>query len=359
MAESLVQRDTVVLTGSSGLIGTRLWAALVPDYRVFGLDVKPPSAPELRETWIECDLTDDCSTQAALEQVRRRAGERIASAVHLAAYYDFSGAPSPLYRTLTIEGTRRLLRGLRECRTEQLVFSSSLLVVRPAEHEDETLTESSPTEASWDYPRSKLEAEAVIERERGAIPAVVLRIAGVYDEDGHSPPLAQHIWRIREKRLESYFFPGDADHGQPFVHLEDLIACLRRVIELRRRLSRHEVFLIAEPELLSHAALQDQLGELLHGREWPTLRVPKLVARGGAWLRERLADEKDETFIKPWMIDLADAHYPVQIGRARERLGWEPRHRLARVLPEMIARLERDPRGWYARNQLPESDART
>jgi nucleoside-diphosphate-sugar epimerase len=63
-----------------------------------------------------------------------------------------------------------------------------------------------------------LEAERVIQEERGSIPAVILRIAGVYNEDCNSIPLAQHISRIYEKRLESYFFPGDADHGQPFVH---------------------------------------------------------------------------------------------------------------------------------------------
>ncbi|HUE82007.1 MAG TPA: hypothetical protein VMM84_07820 [Pyrinomonadaceae bacterium] len=52
------------------------------------------------------------------------------------------------------------------------------------------------------------------------------------------------------------------------------------------------------------------------------------------------------------MVDLVDAHYPVAIGHARERLGWEPKHRLRDTLPEMIGRLKRDPQQWYKMNNL-------
>jgi nucleoside-diphosphate-sugar epimerase len=202
----------------------------------------------------------------------------------------------------------------------------------------------------WDYPRSKIEAEQLIRQERGQIPTVILRIAGVYDEDCHSISIAQHISRIYEKKFESYFFPGDSGHGQAFVHLDDLITCLQRVVELRRELN-NEIFLIAEPDVMSYAELQDQLGELIHHKEWPTIRIPKVMARAGAWAQEKIAGE-EETFIKPWMVDLADAHYPVAIGHARERLGWEPKHSLRETLPEMIGGLKQDPQKWYEMNGL-------
>jgi len=224
--------------------------------------------------------------------------------------------------------------------------------LEPAEDEDEKLTEFSPLEDEpWDYPRSKIEAEQLIRQERGDIPTVILRIAGVYDEDCHSIPIAQHISRIYEKKFESYFFPGDSDHGQAFVHLDDLINCFRRVVELRNEL-KNEIFLIAEPDVMSYAEFQDTLGELIHGKEWSTIRIPKIMAKVGAWAREKIAGE-EETFIKPWMVDLADAHYPVAIGHARERLGWEPKHRLRDTLPEIIHRLQQDPQKWYELNGLP------
>jgi hypothetical protein len=38
----------------------------------------------------------------ALATVRQRYSNSLASRIHLAAYYDISGEPSPLYRTLTV-----------------------------------------------------------------------------------------------------------------------------------------------------------------------------------------------------------------------------------------------------------------
>ena len=172
----------------------------------------------------------------------------------------------------------------------------------------------------------------------------------IYTEECRSIPIADHIRRIYEKDFESYFFPGDKAHGQPFVHLEDLTACFRLVVEKRKRMGAQELFLIGEPETLSFEDMQHTLGELLYGKTWPVVRVPKVAARAGAWVKDRLSS--GETFIKPWMIEMADDHYPIEILRARERLGWEPRHRLRVELQAMVEGLRRDPRGFYERNGL-------
>jgi nucleoside-diphosphate-sugar epimerase len=344
-------KPVVLVTGSTGLIGGRLVAALATDYRVVGLDVERPKNAVVGTVSIECDLTNDESVTRALAETREKAGDQLASVIHLAAYYDFSGKPSPLYRDLTVEGTKRLLRKLQAFQVEQFVFSSTLLVMEPAE-EGEIISESSPLEDQpWDYPRSKIETELLIRREHGDIPTVILRIAGVYDEDGHTVPIAQQISRIYEKRLQSYFFPGDSSHGQAFVHLEDLVDCFKKVLGLRGKLGDYEVFLIAEPDVMSYADLQEQLGELIHGEEWPTIRVPKILAKAGAWAQEKIAGD-EETFIKPWMIDLADDHYPIEIARATKRLGWEPQHRLRDTLAQMVGRLKQDPPAWYKANKL-------
>lgn len=345
------ERPLVLVTGSSGLIGSRLVKALHRDYRVVGLDAKPPSAMPSGAQWISCDLTHSESVDEALQGVAAQFGKNIASVVHLAAYYDFSGEPSPLYDELTVEGTRRLIHSLRRFTVEQFIFSSSLLVMRPV-RQGELLTEDSPTEATWAYPESKLAAEEVIATEAGDLPTVVLRIAGVYDEAGHSLPIAQQIRRIYEKQFESYFFPGNADHGQAFVHLDDLIDCLTKTIERRHALPPRSLFLVAEPDVMSYAELQEEIGEGLHGREWPAIRLPKFVAKAGAWVQDKLASEGEEPFIKPWMVDLADAHYAVDIDEARRQLGWEPAHRLRTTLPAMLAGLNADPERWYEENGL-------
>lgn len=345
------ERACVAITGGAGLIGSRTVRALAPDYRVFILDAvewpegDPPKGCEL----LEVDLTEDDDVADAMSKLKERADGRLASFVHLAAYYDFSGADSPLYQELTIDGTRRLLRHLQDFELQQFVFSSTLLVMEPVESGEE-LTESSPTEAEWPYPESKLAAESIIAEERGDIPVVILRIAGAYDEDGNSPPLCEHIRRIYARELESYVFPGDQTHGQPYVHLDDVVRCLRLTVASRNELGEREVFLIAEPEVMSHDELQETLGELIHGREWPTIRIPKTVAKAGAWLKEHVLGE--EMFIKPWMVDLADDHYAVAIDKARRKLEWQPQHRLPDVLPEMVHRMKRDAQEWFERNGL-------
>jgi nucleoside-diphosphate-sugar epimerase len=347
-------RPLVLITGSSGLIGSRLIYVLTPRWTVVGLDQQSPKTPSTAD-FVQCDLTNDDAVAKSLQQVRERHGSKIASVIHLAAYYDFSGEPSPLYDTLTVQGTRRLLQQLQQFDVEQFVFSSSLLVMKPAEH-GEVLNESSPTEETWDYPRSKLQAEEVMRRERGKIPALVLRIAGVYDEDGHSVPVGQQIRRIYEKEIESYFFPGDSETGQAFVHLDDLADCFRLAVERRHSLAPYEVLLIAEPDVMTYAELQDVIGVELHGKEWPTIRIPKVLAKAGAWVQGKLADEDEGTFIKPWMVDLADAHYPVDISRARAILGWEPQHRLRSTIYEILNRLDQDAKGWYQTHGYPTDD---
>ena len=131
---------------------------------------------------------------------------------------------------------------------------------------------------------------------------------------------------------------------------------MRRAVDQRHRLGEQELLLIAEPDLMSYADLQDRIGELIHGKEWPTIRIPAAVAKAGAWVKDKVSEE--EAFIKPWMIDLADDHYPVAIARAQARLGWTPRRRLRDTLPVMIAELKRDPRRWYEQNKLPYSGSR-
>ena len=106
---------------------------------------------------------------------------------------------------------------------------------------------------------------------------------------------------------------------------------------------------------MSYKDLQDEIGKLIHGEEWATVWIPKFVAKAGAWAKSVVGGE-EETFIKPWMIDLADDHYPVSINHARGELGWEPKYRLRDTLPEIINHLKQDPARWFEVNKLPVPD---
>src|SRR6266545_1548060 len=170
-------KETIIITGGSGLIGSATIDKLNKFYNVVVFDVKkPPQLPSNAE-WVEVDMTSDQSVERGLDEVRHQHGDHIASVIHLAAYYDFSGEPSPKYEEITVRGTERLLNALRDFRVEQFLFSSSMLIHAPSEP-GHPINEDSPLEPKWDYPKSKVKTEKLIRERRREMPAVVLRIAG-------------------------------------------------------------------------------------------------------------------------------------------------------------------------------------
>ena len=341
---------TLIITGSSGRIGSSFIDRVGESFIEMGFDREgPPHPPPDTEHVINCDLSSDNSVWAALDKVRRLGHKRITSVIHLAAYYSFSGEPSPLYEQVTVRGTERLLHGLRDFEVEQFVFSSTMLVHSPCEP-GERINEEWPLKPKWDYPKSKVTTEQLIVRERGDVPVVLLRIAGVYDDRCHSIPLAHQIKRIYEQRFIGHTYSGDITHGAAFVHMDDMVEALVLAVEHRKDLPQVTTLLIGEPETLSYDELQRIISRRLHGKEWKTYRIPKPVAKLGAWLQNMLPGA--DPFIKPWMIDLSDDHYALDISRARTLLGWKPQHSLRETLPKMLTELQSDPVGWYRENDL-------
>jgi nucleoside-diphosphate-sugar epimerase len=353
-------RPLVLITGASGNLGTSIAEVLQGAYTVVGLD---RSAGSDTFPILEADLSSPESINAALAKLRKDHGDKIASVIHLAAYFDFTGEDHPLYKKLNVEGTRLLLRALQAFEVRQFVYASTMLVHRPAAP-GHTIDEDWPIDPQWAYPRSKAEAERVIEEEAGDISVAILRLAGVYDDQTMVPTLAQQIARVYERDFQSYFYSGRRNAGQAMLHRDDMLDALRRVVDRREHLPPRAALLVGEPDALGYDPLQDEIGYLIHGQQdWPVLRIPKPVAAAGAWAQDKLEpvipdmiDKGEEPFIKPFMVRMADDHYALDISRARALLDWTPRHRLKDELPAIIANLKRDPLGWYQRNKVTPPD---
>jgi len=350
----------ILVTGSNGRIGDavmRRFAGRFTD--VVGFDRKAPQPAPPGCTYITVDITSDDDVRDGIRTVREHHGSHIVSVIHLAAYYDFFGEPSPKYDEITVQGTGRLLRELRaqEFQVEQFIFSSTMLVHRPAEP-GQFIDEDWPIEPTWAYPESKVRTEQVIRDERGDIPAVLLRISGVYDDLTHSIPLAQQIQRISERDLTSRVYSGSTAHGQAFLHMDDLVDAIERLVDRRADLPPELPLLLGEPDALSYDELQHTIARLTIGTTGETLEIPGALAplaKVGAWVLDHVPGQ--EGFIKPWMIDRANDHYALDITRARTMLGWEPKRTLRETLPKMVANMKADPLAWYRENDLePPSD---
>jgi nucleoside-diphosphate-sugar epimerase/uncharacterized membrane protein len=343
----------VLITGVAGSVGASLAEALHPHYHVVGMD---QSRPDADVDWIEVDLTSDESVTQAVEQFRDRHGDHVASVVHLAAYFDFSGEHDPLYDQVNVQGTRRLLRALQQLQVEQFVYSGTMLV-HEATVPGQRIDEDAPIDPRWAYPESKAAAERVIAEEHGHIPYLLLHLAGLYDEHSAVPTLTQQMARIYERDAQGHLYAGDVRAGQSMLHREDMIDAFRRAIDRRHQLPDRLTLLVGEPEAMAYEDLQEALGRLIHGEEWATLSVPQPLAKAGAWVQGAIEpvvpdaiDQGKKPFIRPFMMDSASDHYALDIGRARRYLDWSPRHRIEDTLPRLVEALKRDPHDWYEAN---------
>lgn len=345
----LKNKPIIIITGSSGFIGKAIATRLYSQFHIIGFDQKITEKSNHAENF-EVDISSINSISQALELVKIKHGSRIASVVHLAAYYSFSEEESPQYQKITVQGTKNLLTALKNYDVGQFIFSSTMLIHKPVQ-KGEKISETSPVEPSWAYPASKVAAENILKESHAHIPLVTLRIAGVYDDRCHSVPIANQIMRIYEKHLSSHFFPGDPSKGQAFIHLNDLVDAIDTVIQKRAQLPRQLDVLLGEPEVVSYDQLQDKIGQLIYDQHWDTLKVPSWFAKSGAWLQHHTPLIRTP-FVRHWMIDFADDHYDLDITHAQELLNWQPKHRLKKTLPFMIDALKKDPLQWYKENKL-------
>jgi len=344
-------REVILITGSSGLLGHALSHHFgSKDHKVIGVDQEGPPYPPPNTECLFCDLTSDESAQKTMFMVRTLYGGKIKAVFHLAEYYSFSGKENRLYKELTVQGTERLLRELQKFEVGQFIFSSSMLVYKP-NAKGEKLTEDSEIEPTWAYPKSKVETEALISKKHGRVPSVILRIAGVYSDICQSIPLAHQIQRIYEHQLEGHLYSGNVDVKQSFAHLDDVVSAFDACVQNADKLSDYEVFNIGEEDVISYDETQRAIARTLFDEPWPTIDLPKPIAKVGAWVEEQLP-LPEKPFVRPWMIDRADDNYELSIDKARRVLGWQPRNSLRNTLPKMLEGLKLDPEKWYKVNKL-------
>src|SRR5262245_12150607 len=94
-----------LVTGSNGRIGDAVMRRFTGRFDdVVGFDRKAPGPPPPGCVYIPVEITSDESVREGLRVLREHHGAHVASVIHLAAYYDFFGAPSEKYDEITVRG---------------------------------------------------------------------------------------------------------------------------------------------------------------------------------------------------------------------------------------------------------------
>jgi len=164
---------TVLITGASGFIGSRLRDALLAS----GSDVvairRPGSPPSKAGRSVQADYANVAELERVVATEKPDYVLHVAGVTKGTSYEDF--------RLGNVMPTRNLLGALHRQHpdTKRFVLVSSLASYGPsatsAPHR-----EADPRRPIEYYGRSKLEAEEVVEEESGGIPWTILRPSGVY-----------------------------------------------------------------------------------------------------------------------------------------------------------------------------------
>ena len=315
----------VVVVGATGNVGTSVLQALAGDPRVdsvLGIARRLPRAGFAKTSFAIADV--------ASSDLGRHFQEADV-VIHL-AWLIQPGRDEATLRATNVEGSRRVFHAAGSAGVPALVYASSVGAYSPGP-KDRRVDESWPTDGipSSFYARHKAEVERQLdrfEREAPEVRVVRLRPALIFKRDAASgirrlfagpflpSPLIQTRLIPVVPRTERLRFQA--------VHSLDVGEAYRLAATSDVRGAFN---IAAEPELDS-----EELGRLLEARP---LAVPPALIRGGAAVSYQLRLQPTE----PGWVDMALAVPLMDTTRAREELGWTPRHSAGEALLELLGGL--------------------
>jgi nucleoside-diphosphate-sugar epimerase len=315
----------VVVTGATGNVGTSVLRALGEDPEVESIVGVARRRPETRwpkVTWVAADVTE-----ADLVSVFRGAD----AVIHLAWLIQPS-RDVPVAERVNVWGSERVFSAVAEARVPALVYASSVGAYSPGP-KDRRVDESWPTDGirSSFYSRHKAAVERLLdafERDRPEVRVVRLRPGLIFKREA-----ASGIRRLFTGPL----LPSPLVHPRLLPVVPD-VARLR--VQAVHGLDVGEAYRLAAmgdargPFNVAAEPVLDppELARILGAR---TLPVPARALRAAAGLSWRLRLQPTP----PGWLDLGLGVPLMDMGRAREVLGWTPRHSAADALLELMAGL--------------------
>jgi UDP-glucose 4-epimerase len=321
----------IVVTGATGNVGTSVVSALASDARVqeiVGVARRVPTLRVPRTEWVRADVVTD-----PLEPVFDGAD----AVIHLAWAIQPSRDPAAL-RAINVDGSRRVFEAAAAVNVAALVHASSIGVYSPG-------PKDRPVDESWArdgipssfYSRHKAQAERDLDAVEAAAPGmrvVRLRPALIFQREA-GPEIrrlfAGPLLPARLLRPELIpLLPLPPRMVVQCVHAEDVAEAYRlAALEPHAR----GAYNVAADPVLDHATL----GRFFRAR---VVTVPSKPLRALADLTWRAHLQPTP----PGWLDMGLSVPVMDTTRAREQLGWSPRHDATDTLAELLAGM-REPAG--------------
>jgi nucleoside-diphosphate-sugar epimerase len=279
----------ILLTGSSGYIGTRLVERLTEKGAVVhGADREPHQGDSLSSA-ITGDLLDD----STLEQMN----DDVDCICHLAAAKGDWGISEEEYYRDNLEATRNVIEAGVEAGVKDWVFYSTVSTLGP---HCEAVGEEAEFNAINPYGASKAEAEKLfyqLAEEDPEARVLIIRPSVVY---GPGNPPSTNIYRLIDAIYNRRFAmvgPGDAIKSTSYI--ENL---LEATLFLMERMERGvQTYIYVDEPALTTGTLVERIYRFL-GKEPPSWHIPLSVATPIATVSD-------------WAADLTGIDFPITAAR--------------------------------------------
>jgi nucleoside-diphosphate-sugar epimerase len=346
----------IIVTGSSGFLGSAICVDLNRNNTVIGMDCRPPSTALERDApgagWHAIDITDSGGVDDLFGRTARRHG-RVDFVLHMAAFYHFGQHWRPEDERVNVRGLRNILDAAARVGTRRFIFAGSIASLAPP-LPGEALTEGSRPIVATAYTRSKTVGESLLAQYSDRLPAIALRIGGVFSDWCELPPLYSLMRLWRRPGPLGRMIPGRGRTGFPFIHRRDLVDAVRAVIERNDHLAPFDILFASS----SGCTMYNALFAGVHQACRPHLplrpiHVSPALARWFLMLKNGLKMVLGrKRYERRWMMDYVDTPLVVDTAVTRRKLQWspDPRRSIENRLPVLVQHLLADPVRWERRN---------
>jgi len=227
----------VLVTGSSGQLGSYVCEELMGDSEVLGLDIRPQPFANLKASSIQGDITEPGDVRSALKGVK--------AVIHCAAQVSVEkSTQDPLSDARTnVLGTINMLHESSLAGVSKFIFVSSAAIFGPPKYIP--IDENHPTNPMSNYGASKLAGEkyTLAFAHISQMEVVSVRPFNFYSqradpESPYSGVITKFLARLKAGKPP--IIEGDGRQTRDFIHARDVARML--VITLNKKGTRGEVF---------------------------------------------------------------------------------------------------------------------
>ena len=348
-------KETILLTGASGFIGSNLLKTLKDKYHIYALarrTQKEVSIPLHNNiTWILIDITDKNQLTKIFVKIKKE--YKIDYVIHLAAYYDFGDQIyNDLYQKTNIDATNYLLDLCKECDIKHFIFSSSLVASKFPKAGD-LVYENSNLNAVYPYARTKIIGENLVNDYSKYFKCTIIRFAAVFSDWCEYEPFYNFLNIWLSKSWKSRLIAGLGKMAIPYIHINCVVDIFNKIIERTNELDSLNIYLASTDKPTSLIDMFTESTRLYFGEPKDPIFVPKFIGKFWIILRDGLGRIVGKRpFERYWMTHYLDKRFPTDCTKTQKALDWKTkkRHQLINRMPYLIENLKSMSEDWHRKN---------